>query len=236
MMFVASLAAALIVLSAGALLYSSSLMEARFDGRRTWLDAHPPRKASEDYEILRRRRLAALTELAPAEVERYLPAVVASLDRDDGEVRRLAVLVLERMADEPATLDAHGAELTALLGRSADARVRLSVARTLSKLGAPLIAAAAALVSRLEDSDAEVRAAAVAALGALPAETLATHTHAAVELLSRAGDAEASAAAIDGWADKLSGRPEGDELGGLQFSLGRMGREWGDGGVGDGVP
>ena len=64
MMFVSSLAAALIVLSAGALLYSSSLMEARFDGRRTWLDAHPPRKASEDYEILRRRRLGVVLALS----------------------------------------------------------------------------------------------------------------------------------------------------------------------------
>ena len=56
-----------------------------------WLQLHPPRQASHDAELLRRRRLGAMIEFLPSELAEHVPAIVASLGHTDGHIRRLAM-------------------------------------------------------------------------------------------------------------------------------------------------
>lgn len=217
--------ALMLALVIAVLMHSSHLMDARHDGLSTWLVHHPPRKVGQDNELLRRQRLASLVELSPAEMAQHASAIIASLDHSDSHVRKLAVSMLERL--EPTALVAHALTLTERLGNG-DAKVRLSVTSLLPKLGEPtLVASATGLVGRLTDEDAAVRSAAVESLARLPSASLATYVRGACDRLQQQGDAALSDAAITSWSETLAEQPEAmSVLGGLKFSLGRMGREF----------
>ena len=106
----------------------------RRDALAQWLVQHRPDKVSADNELLRRRRLAALVDLAPGDLELHTPAVLASLSHSDGAVRRLALPLLERLvAAQSAALAERAASLTERLG-SADGQVRLAVVQALPRL------------------------------------------------------------------------------------------------------
>ena len=128
---------------------------------------------------------------------------------------------------EPRLLLTQAAALTTRL-RHDDATVRTLVVRALPQLGqGPLVAASKELVDHLVDPSGEVRSAVVGVLASLPIAVLANLTQRAVERLQQQGDAELSYAAVTSWGDLLSEWPrEMAVLGGLQFSLGRLGREW----------
>lgn len=220
--------ALMLALVIAVLMHSSHLMDARHDGLSTWLVHHPPRKVGQDNELLRRQRLAALVELPPSEMAQHASAIIASLDHSDSHVRKLAVSMLERLAvSEPTALTAHASTLTERLGNG-DATVRLFVTSSLPKLGeSTLVASATALVGRLTDADAAVRSAAVESLALLPPASLATYVRGACDRLQQQGDAALSDAAINSWSETLVEQPEAmSVLGGLKFSLGRMGREF----------
>lgn len=50
-----------------------------------------------DTDLLRRRRLAQLAELSPAQLGENVHAILSSLDNDDHHVRRLAGGMLSRL-------------------------------------------------------------------------------------------------------------------------------------------
>ena len=128
---------------------------------------------------------------------------------------------------QPAALSAHAVTLAERLGNG-DTKVRLFVTSSLPKLGElTLVASATALVGRLNDADAVVRSAAVESLALLPPASLATYVRGAVDRLQKHGDAALTDAAITSWSETLVEQPEAmSVLGGLKFSLGRMGREF----------
>ena len=82
-----------------------------------WLRLHPPRQASHDAEMLRRRILESLVELEPAELAQHVPAIAASLDHDDTHVRGLARAMLSRL--EPQAVAQHSVDIAARLAADA---------------------------------------------------------------------------------------------------------------------
>ena len=113
-------------------------------GRAGWLRLHPPRQASHDAELLRRRMLASLVELPPAQLADHVPAIAASLDHDDSHIRALAISMLGRL--EAAAVARRGvstcpAHLRALsVATAAPAPAPASAASATSAHGAPRLA------------------------------------------------------------------------------------------------
>ena len=167
-----------------------------------WLRLHPPRQASHDAELLRRRMLAQLVELSDDELEEHVLAIVASLDHADDHVRNLAIDMLARLRG-PA-LKSYAAALAERL-ESEDERVRQGVIRSLAKL-APLEIArhADAIVEALADAEPSVRWAAVDALSLLEPNALANITLPAIDMLVQQQDLSIARAAVGAWAEKLS--------------------------------
>ena len=142
--------------------------------------------------------------------------------------------MLEQILEaSPPLLAAHAAALTGRLNHD-DAAVRQFVVRSIPKLGQDLLVTASlSLIEHLGDPSRAVRSAVVDVMASLPVAVLANHTLSAVERLQQQGDPELSYAAITSWSEPLGNGdwPEAMAvLGGLQFSLGRSGREWERGG------
>lgn len=182
----------------------------RHDGLSAWLRLHPPRQASHDAEMLRRRALAALVELEPEELAEHVPAIVASLDHEDSHVRSLAVGMLQRL--QPAAVRTHVEILGARLS-SSDSDVRFEVLKAIAvsmqdgAAAGEIDAAALApsLVARLADEEAHVRWAVLDTLALLPADALAAVTLRAVDILMQQRDLSIARAAVSLWAPKLEG-------------------------------
>lgn len=170
--------------------------------RAGWLRLHPPRQASHDAELLRRRKLASLVELPPAALREHVPAIAASLDHDDSHIRALAIGMLTRL--EPSAVAEHATAIAERLTH-ADEQVRLAVVKTLGRAPpAALAAHADALVSRLSDEEPAVRWAVVDALSHLEPDALAPRTLRAVDALVSQHDVSIARAAVAQWMPKLS--------------------------------
>jgi len=169
--------------------------------RTSWLRLHPPRQASHDAELLRRRMLASLVELDPSELAEHVPAIAASLDHEDHHVRALAVAMLGRL--EAPAIETHRAEIAARLVH-ADETVRLAVVRALGRAPTSVLATYAPdLVTQLADEEPAVRWAVVDALSHLEADALAGITLNAVDALVQQNDISIARAAVASWTPKL---------------------------------
>lgn len=167
-----------------------------------WLRLHPPRQASHDAELLRRRMLASLVELEPAQLGEHVQAIVASLNHEDSHIRALAISMLGRL--EPSAVAANAAGIAAHLAHEDD-QVRLAVVNVLGRAPPATIAAHAAsdLVRRLADDEPAVRWAAVDTLSRLDGDALAPVVLTAVETLVAQHDVSIARAALSQWAPKL---------------------------------
>ena len=175
--------------------------------RSGWLRLHPPRQASHDAELLRRRTLASLVELPPASLAEHVPAIIASLDHDDSHVRALATSMLSRL--EAPALREHGEAISKRLSHPDDDQVRLAVVRAMGRAPAAVLAAhASGLVGRLADDEPAVRWAAVDALAQLEADALAPITLTAVDTLVAKHELSLARAAVAAWSPKLEHHPE----------------------------
>ena len=173
--------------------------------RGGWLRLHPPRQVSHDAELLRRRILASLVELPPAQLAEHVPAIAASLDHDDSHVRALAISMLSRL--EAPALQEHGEVIASKLEHAVDEQVRLAVVRALGRASPPVLAAHAdGLLRRLTDDEPAVRWAAVDALSGLEADALAPITLTAVDTLVSQHELSLARAAVAAWSPKLVGK------------------------------
>lgn len=185
---------------------SSTTSEDAVRSRAAWLRLHPPRQASHDAELLRRRMLASLVELEPAALGEHVPAIAASLDHDDSHIRALAVNMLARLA--PPAIATHDAAIAARLAHN-DESVRLAVVKALARAPPAVLASHAnALLARLSDDEPAVRWAAVDALSHLDANALAPITLIAVDALVGQQDVSIARAAVASWMPKLGAHEE----------------------------
>lgn len=198
--------AAIVLVGLLAMIRASHTIESSHDGLSVWLSGHPPRKMRHDAELLRRQRLAQLTEASEAELAEHVPAILASLGHSDHHVRRLAGGMLSRLESNTVTkyADAIAAHLA-----EADGTVRLHCIQALG-LASPEVLRphASQMFACLSDVDAGVRWAAVDALAGLEAKELATRAVGAVDALLNAGELSLAKSAVSSWASKLEGEPD----------------------------
>ena len=173
------------------------------ESRQTWLRMHPPRQAAHDAEMLRRRMLASLVELPPAQLGEHVPAITASLLHEDKHVRALALSMLNRL--EGNAVSENSDEIAARLDDADDDEVRIAAVNALGRCNndSVLLAHAPALVERLADVEPAVRWAAMDVLGHLADDSLATVTLRAVDKLLDHNNISIAKAAVMSWAPKL---------------------------------
>lgn len=188
----------------------------RHEGLTAWLRLHPPRQASHDAEILRRRMLGSIVELSSAALAEHAPAIIASLDYPDGHVRRLAVGMLTRL--EPVAIESHTAAIMQRMGMCGDAEVRAEILQALSRIeNATLLQPhVAQLMPTLADADPAVRWASIDVIGMLDADVIAPHLLAAVDQLMQTNDLSLVRALISRCVPRLEGGQRAQIIDGLR--------------------
>lgn len=177
------------------------------DPRSAWLRLHPPRKARYDNELLRRRLLASMTELKPADLIVHVPQLLASLGHSDNQVRSLSLGMLSKL--EPDALTDFTEKLAEVLSEDVastdDDKVREFILRTLVALAdiGSLASNSAAVFDCISSKDPTVRLAAAKALALLEPEDLAPYSAEALAVVERLHDAPLAEALIAGWGVKL---------------------------------
>ena len=175
-------------------------------GSTFWLLQHNPRHMHHDAELLRRQRLAQLTELSPRELGEHVPAILASLDHSDYHVRRLAGSMLFRL--EARAINQHAASIIERLDHH-DATVRLYSMQALALADSNILSTHASILADcINDVDPGVRWATVDTLARLNSTMLAQHAISAIDALVRAEDYSLAKSAVSSWSPKLEEEPD----------------------------